>query len=238
MIITSLRLSNIFFINLLIVISRIVFLAGLCLPVVAQAQTEYGIKAGLNISDIVMTNYINPDVESDLGLKFGPHVGVFMTGTVNERVGLAGELLYSSKGVNANGNINLHYIAMPLLVEYGLSERIFGQIGPEFAYMFSATSEFGNAANTYSNKFDLGLDAGFRFAARRFDFGIRYCVGMFSVREPIEFNTTSGNEKIKYQNRVLQVSVGFKLSKAQPNAIGKRYQGVRSRRYRGVSSRG
>lgn len=218
--------------------SRVFVVAWLLLPAVVQGQTEFGIKGGLNISDIVMTNYINPDVEADLMLKFGPHAGFFLTGTVNERVGLAAELLYSSKGVKANGNINLHYIAMPLLVEYKLSEKIFAQVGPEFAYMFSATSEIGNATSTYNNKFDLGLDGGFRLAARRLNFGVRYCVGMFSVRQPIEFTSASGNEKIKYQNRVLQVFVGFKLRTVEPAVMGRRHPPVRSRRYRGASSRG
>jgi hypothetical protein len=127
---------------------------------------------------------------------------------------------------------------MPLLVEYRLSEKIFAQVGPEFAYLFSATSEFGNAANTYNNKFDLGLDGGFRLSARRLDFGIRYCVGMFSVREPIEFTSTSGNEKIKYQNRVLQLFIGLKLRAIEPGPTGSRYQGIKSRRYRAAFSKG
>lgn len=218
--------------------TRIFALVCFSLPVIAQAQTEFGIKGGLNISDIVMTNYINPDVESDLMLKLGPHIGFFMAGRMNERVGLAGELLYSNKGVDANGRINLHYISIPLLVEYLLTDKIFAQVGPELAYMFSATSEFGNAASTYNNRFDLGLDGGFRLATRRLDFGVRYCVGMLSVREPIEFNTTSGSEKIKYQNRVLQLFVGFKLRTMKSATMSKRSSGVRFRRYHDASSRG
>lgn len=217
---------------------RILFFVCLSSSIAAQAQLEYGIKGGLNIADIVMTNYINPDIESDLMLKLGPHAGFFVRGAVNERVGLAGELLYSSKGVNANGRINLNYIAMPLLLEYKLSDKVFAEVGPELAYMFSATSEFGNAASTYNNKFDLGLDGGIRLAVRKIDLGMRYCVGMFSVREPVEFNTSSGNEKIKYQNRVLQVYLGFKLHKAEPRVTSRRLPGVRSRRYRGAFSRG
>jgi hypothetical protein len=183
----------------------------LVFPVSAFCQREFGIKGGLNISDIVMTNYVNPDVEADLALKLGLHAGFFVNGVVNDRVGMAAELLYSNKGVNANGRINLHYITIPLLVQYQLAENIFAELGAEPGYLFSARSQFGSAANTYNNKLDVALDGGFRFDTPSLIFGIRYCAGIFSVREPIEIMGVSGNEKIKYQNRVLQFSLGYKL---------------------------
>jgi hypothetical protein len=182
------------------------------IPVVTTAQTVFGIKGGLNIADIVMTNYIDPDVEGDLGIKLGMHGGLFVNGTVNDRVGMTAELLYSNKGVRGGGsNVNLHYIALPLLVQYGLTDKISTEIGPELGYLFSARSERENVSNTYNNKFDLALDAGFRLNTPRVIFGLRYCVGIFSVREPIETIGPSGNEKIKYQNRVLQLCIGYKL---------------------------
>jgi hypothetical protein len=180
-------------------------------PVLVFGQTEFGIKGGLNISDIVMTNYIDPDVEADLALKLGLHAGLFVNGMVNERVGMAAELLYSNKGVNANGKIHLHYITLPFLVQYQLADNIFAELGPEPGYLFSARSQYGSAANTYNNKFDLSLDGGFRFNSAKLVFGLRYCVGVFSVREPIEIIGVSGSEKIKYQNRVLQFWIGYKL---------------------------
>jgi outer membrane immunogenic protein len=175
------------------------------------AQTVCGIKGGLNVSDIVMTNYINPDVESDLGLKLGLHAGVFANGWVNERLGMAVELLYSDKGVRSISNVHLHYITLPFLVQYKLTKRLYGEAGPEFCYLVSATSKHGNMSNTYSNKFDLGLNAGFRFDTPRIILGIRYGAGIFSVKEPIEAGGAPANEKIKFQNRVLQVSAGYKL---------------------------
>ena len=181
-------------------------------PVITNGQTVFGIKGGLNIADIVMTNYINPDVEADLAIKFGMHAGLFVNGMVDERFGMAAELLYSNKGVRSPGsNINLHYITVPLLLRYRLAERIVGEIGPDLGYLFSARSEHGNVSNTYNNKFDLALDAGLELNMARMIFGLRYCVGVFSVREPIRTIGQSGNEKIKYQNRVLQLSIGYQL---------------------------
>ena len=129
---------------------------------------------------------------------------------LDDRIGMAAELLYSNKGVKGFSNINLHYITLPLLAQYKLTDRLSAELGPELGYMFSAESAFGNVANTYTNKFDLAIDGGFRLNSPRLIFGIRYCAGIFSVREPQESAATPG-EKIKYQNRVLQISIGYKL---------------------------
>lgn len=183
----------------------------LILPFAGFGQTEFGIKGGLNLSDIVMTNYINPDVESDLRIKAGTHAGVFVNGMVNDRIGMAAELIYSDKGVKGNNNIHLHYITLPLLVQYELTDNIFAEIGPEPGYMFSARSELGNESSTYNNKIDLALDAGFRFDTPKLVFGLRYCAGLFNVKEPLDGYIPPGVDKVKYQNRVLQFSVGYKL---------------------------
>lgn len=179
-------------------------------PPFCSAQTEFGIKGGLNVADIVITNYINPDVEADFRLKAGLHAGLFVHGKLKERFWGAAELLYNEKGVNANGKIRLHYFTLPLMILYQLNDHVFFEAGPELGYLFAATSDFGNVSGTYNNKFDLGLDAGFRYHTPKVSFGIRYCVGVFSVRDAEPYNVP-GVEKIKYQNRVLQFSVGYKL---------------------------
>lgn len=181
------------------------------LPATATGQTILGIKGGLNIADIVMINYVNPDMESDLRLKAGLHSGLFINGMLNERVGMAAELLYSSKGVKANTAIHLHYITLPLLVRYQVTDHILAEIGPEPGYLFSARSELGNVSNTYNNKLDVAIDAGVSFNTPKLVIGLRYCAGLFSVREPIPHYGASGSETIKYQNRVLQLSVGYKI---------------------------
>jgi outer membrane immunogenic protein len=180
-------------------------------PIFCFAQTDFGIKAGLNISDIVMTNYIDPDVEADLSIKLGLHAGFFVNGVVNDKIGMSAELLYSDKGVRGSTNIHLHYITLPLLFQYRLTDHIQAELGPEPGYLFSARSEHGDVSSTYNNKFDISLNGGFRFDTPKLLFGIRYCAGVFSVREPVELIGASGREKIKYQNRVLQLSIGYKI---------------------------
>ena len=53
------------------------------IPAGVNGQAEFGIKAGLNFADIVMTNYVNPDVESDLTMKLGLHAGFFVNNQIS-----------------------------------------------------------------------------------------------------------------------------------------------------------
>lgn len=182
----------------------------ICIPAVAHAQTEFGIKAGMNLSDVVMTNYIDPDVESALDLKLGLHAGGYVSGAVSERVGISGELLYSDKGVKGVSNIHLHYVTIPILAQYRLTDHLSGELGPEPGYLFSARSNHGSVSNTYNNKFDLSLDAGLRLDAGNFRIALRYCAGVFSVRD-LEPTNVPAKDRVKYQNRVLQLSIGYKL---------------------------
>lgn len=174
-----------------------------------SAQPSAGIKAGLNLADIVMTNYVNPDVESDLTVKAGLHAGVFLILPIEKRVGFTGELQYSNKGVSSNSRINLHYITVPLLAQYALQNDIVLEVGPELSYMMAATSDYGSEVGSYNDKFDLALNGGIRFDLDRWILGLRYSAGLFSVRDRVVGGSTP--DRVKYQNRVLQFSLGYKL---------------------------
>lgn len=189
---------------------RVLGLLSFFIPALAAGQTELGIKGGMNLSDIVMTNYIDPDVESALALKIGFHAGVYVSGVLSERIGMSGELLYSDKGVKGLSNIHLHYITIPLLVQYRLTDHLVGELGPEPGYLFAARSNRGSVSNTYNNKFDVSLDAGLRFNAGKWLVTLRYCAGVFSVRN-LEPSSIPAKDRVKYQNRVLQLSMGYKL---------------------------
>ena len=178
----------------------------------AQAQLNYGIKGGLNLSDIVMNDIIDPDAESDFNMKAGWHSGIFFSTELNATWDVTAELLFSIKGVNAvDAKINLYYVTVPLLVQYSISENFKAEAGPELGYLVIAKSKYGNVSNIYNNKLDLGLDLGLIYSAtKKINFGLRLNAGISSVIDSA--NQPSGN-KIKYQNRVLQLSATYVLGK-------------------------
>jgi hypothetical protein len=177
----------------------------------AAQQLSYGVKTGLNLSDIAISNYIDPDAESDFNIKAGFHAGMFVSVPVYDRFALAVELLYSGKGVKAITNINLHYIALPVLIHYFPNEKWIFEVGPEFDYLFSARSKYGNVSEIYNNRIDIGLDAGVVYnLSSKVSFGMRFNAGFLSVIKTQRTGTQS-TDPIRYQNRVLQFSLNFKI---------------------------
>lgn len=175
------------------------------------AQVQFGIKGGLNLSDVVINNYINPDAESDFDTKAGIHGGVFASTDLNEKFGLSAELLYSNKGVKAHSRINLHYINLPLLLQYNITDEFRVEVGSELGYLFAAKSKFGDERNIWNNKLDIGLDVGVQYLIwQNIKAGLRYNAGFSSIIDTMNSNQTSG-ETIKYLNRVLQLSVSYQL---------------------------
>lgn len=188
----------------------ILLFAILCVASCATAQITTGIKGGLNISDVVINNLIDPDAESGYNLKAGFHAGVFAVADIGTRTSLAAELQYSNKGVHAVTNINLHYVVLPLLVRYSLADKLIAEAGPELGYLVAAKSKYGNVGNIWNNKIDLGLDMGLQYNIfSSMTLGLRFNAGISSVIE--DTPPSAQGEKIRYQNRVLQLSVGYKL---------------------------
>jgi hypothetical protein len=176
---------------------------------------RYGLKAGLNVSDVVITNYINADAESDYQMKTGVHGGFYGDVNITEKISLAAELMYSNKGVKAADRINLHYINIPLLTLYHITDKFLAELGPELGYLLMARSRHGNVGNTWNNKLDVGLDAGIRIIiSDKLMSGLRYYAGFSSVIDSIDesgTNNVPSEEAIKYQNRVLQLSLYYNL---------------------------
>lgn len=173
------------------------------------AQVQLGVKAGLNVSDVVINNSYDPDVEPAFEMKPGFHAGVFFSADGDEKFGFAIELLYSSKGVRAFEVINLHYVTIPLLVRYHFHEKFFAEIGPEIGYLVNANSRYGNLNSTWDNKMDIGLDGGIQYRLGKIFCGLRFNAGFSSVIR----NPSSGpnGDRIRYQNRVAQFSISIPI---------------------------
>jgi hypothetical protein len=185
----------------------------LAIAIPSKAQFSFGVKGGLNLSDVVINNITdNPDAESDFSMKAGFHGGFFAAAEIGPRTGIIAELLYSNKGVKAINNINLHYISLPVLVRYALADKLIVEGGPELSYLVSATSRYGNVNNIWNNKIDVGVDLGVNYLfSSRLSCGLRFNAGFSSVIKNAGNNSTG--EKIRYQNRVLQLSVAYTLKK-------------------------
>jgi hypothetical protein len=188
---------------------RLVLLC-VCVPFMSLSQEiRYGIKGGVNLSDIVLNKVVNPDLEADYKTKFGPHAGFFIDMQLDDKWSFVPEILYSQKGVKvAETKIHLNYVTFPLLLNYMATDNLRVEAGPEVGYLFLAKSKYGKVNDVYNNNLDIAVNIGgeYIFSEKLF-FGIRFNAGFSNL---IDDNSASG---IKYQNRVVQLSAGYRIGK-------------------------
>ncbi len=178
-------------------------------PSVSQAQTKFGIRGGLNASNISFDNLPNR------GERYGFHLGIFTeVPLVTDFMSLQPELSYSVQGTNykpasVNQKLNLNYVDLLLPVAFKLSS-IDVQVGPFASYLISTPDYTYYKDNTIVvdafKKFDAGLTAGLSYNFSRMMIGLRYNQGFMNV--------TKDNAKVLLgsgKNAVGQVSLGYKF---------------------------
>ncbi len=187
----------------------LLFAISILFPVTAQSQTRFGIRGGLNVSNISFDNLPNK------GERFGFHVGVFAdVPVVLDFMSVQPELSYSVKGtaykpLNERQTLNMNYVDFLLPVAFKLGS-IDVQVGPFASYLISTPDYTVYNDNTVIidafNKFDAGLTAGLTYNFNHFLIGIRYNQGFIDVTEGLS-RTLLGSGK----NAVGQVSLGYKF---------------------------
>ncbi|MEK6481780.1 porin family protein [Catalinimonas sp. 4WD22] len=187
----------------------------------ATAQVKFGLKAGAMWSNIAT---IAPDSLSGLGPeKLSYLVGGFMNIPINAKFSVQPELLYANKGWK---NFYRHYINLPLMLQYKITDRLKIEAGPEVGYLLGATSgsmfsNFYNRTHNYTSDFDLAINIGASYdLTDRLNIGLRYNHGVLDSYkfETSRFSFSDTNladffSDYNIQNRTLQLSVGWKLGK-------------------------
>jgi opacity protein-like surface antigen len=193
-----------------------------------KAQTQFGIKAGVNYVNNVAVNA--PDgINDDTKYRPGYHAGIFGRLEYSNKLSLRSELLFSNKGYkfdgeanaqpSGDGSMHLNYINLPLLVGYEIVDKLTFMLGPELGYLLSAKSKFESETidvkNIWDNDFDFGLSAGANYSiSEKFAVEIRYSHGLSSVIKDITITDESGlptGETVKFLNRTFQLSAAYQL---------------------------
>jgi len=174
-----------------------------------QSQSRFGIRGGLNVSNVSFENLPN---RSEL---FGYHVGIFADmPIINGFMYLQPELSFSTKGVNyeALGNeetLDMNYIEFLLPVAFRLG-NIDIQVGPTAGYLVTSADytvfEDLTVIEDAYNKFDAGLTAGLTYNFRNVMIGIRYNQGLVDVSTDRAEPFLGGGK-----NATGQISLGYKF---------------------------
>lgn len=178
-----------------------------------EKKTIFGIKAGLNVSNIGATD----DKEFDnTNAKTGFHAGVTLDYAFTPNWYLLTGLEYTTKGTkidlgSRDMDIKAAYVQLPLhggfkfRVADALSVLVY--LGPYFAYGLHGKSKYGSFKyDTFSKdiakKFDCGMNFGAGLEWKKFCFGLGGEYGMVNIME-------EGNSKAETRN--FAISLGYKF---------------------------
>lgn len=200
---------------------------GLALP--AAAQTTYGVRAGLNVSDFV--GFDDGDVEViELSPTLGFVGGVFAEVPLSPRLAIRPEVLYTQKGFKVDvpefldpGNdldtdFDVDYIEVPVLARIGvpLSQTLDAGLllGPTFAFKVNeSTGDFdeeivGGTVEDVFESFDLGIALGLEVGSGPFYVDLRYTPGLLDV-----IQDDQGADDPSIRNSVFSVTGTFKFGR-------------------------
>lgn len=174
----------------------------------AQENLKFGVKAGINFSDYTGRGY-NDFEPADSRTSY--HVGILTEVFIAPKWNFQPELLYSEQGyiIRSNSNfsdeleIDLNYLQLPLIAEFGLANRFYLQGGPQFSYLLNKDSLPEDGANGIIfnyNSFDFSLIFGAEYRFQSFFVFGRYNAGI---------NRIVNSSEVQTHNRVIQGGLGF-----------------------------
>lgn len=187
--------------------------------VYAQSPIRLGVKAGLNLSNI-----IKDDGNNDFKTKVNPgfNAGVTLDIKLTDAIAFTPELLYATKGYKAETTLGeftqtTHFIDVPILASINLGGSGLNLVvGPQVSFLTSTKNKFDSDFGSIEDQYDEDADKfkkslvggliGFRYDINdKFDIHGRYALDFQKNNE----NGT--NETPEFKNQVFSIGLGVKF---------------------------
>jgi hypothetical protein len=190
----------------MIFMKKVFLFLGLSLSVIiVNAQAKYGLKGGLNIS-----NLGGSDID-DNKAKLGFHLGGYVEVPLQSGFSIQPELVFSTMGCKFEDSddlrYNLNYLTIPVMAKYTFSQGIFLESGPQLGILLSAKAK--NDDDSENIKDDLkgtsffwNFGLGYQPAGSQFGANVRYNLGLSRIDE---------DGDLQIFNRVWQIGVFYQL---------------------------
>ncbi|MCC7402657.1 MAG: PorT family protein [Chitinophagaceae bacterium] len=161
---------------------------------VIAAQAQFGVNAGLNISNLHGNDL------SDAKSKIGPHFGVFYNIPVSNGISVQTEASYSGEGAKANsgdGKFLIDYLNLAALFRYNFEGGFNLATGPQYGFLLSAKSKYGGQTydmkdNIKGGNFCWAFGAGYDLPMG-FGFYGRYNLGLSNIEKNGEGGSVKTN---------------------------------------------
>ena len=198
---------------------------------VKAQEINYGVKAGLNYSNFKTSNTGRFDYE----YKSFYHAGIYADVSINEKIKIQPELLYSAQGSKVfldesdlMGGTNpvdqviagsksefkysFNYLLLPIMMEFNFYKGFFIAAGPQSGYLISSKQELIDNSNSYFT--NEGINGDFKKFTIDFNFGMGYEFknGMnVNLRYSLGLNNINKSDFVEYKNSVYQFSIGYSI---------------------------
>jgi hypothetical protein len=187
----------------------------------AEAQT-FGIKGGINFSNIIKTNDRNFDTE----FKPGLNAGVFVDIPVIEGLAFSPELMFSQKGYKTTGtsllgvaneySVTTNFIEIPILAKINATDKFSVYVGPQVSFLASTKEKFTRGDATYQNTIrneNENLKKSLVGGVLGLGVGLTDQLSL-QGRYAIDFqknNENGSSETPVYKNQVIQTSLAYRF---------------------------
>ena len=187
-----------------------------------SSDVKFGLKAGLNVTNMNVSGDFAPDTKAVPNL----HIGVFVEVPINGKWAFQPELIYSMQGskfdmlyvegtdvYNTENTFKLNYLNIPLMFKYN-ENKLFFEAGPQIGFLTSAKLKtsvegFGSGNQDVKELFktiDLGLGFGIGYNfSEQVGANLRYNFGLTNIAE------TEDGDNTKIKNSVFALSLAYKF---------------------------
>ena len=170
--------------------------------VVTAQSPEFGLKAGLNVATVKVSN------GTDISSRTGYHIGGLAHIHVAPNWAVQPELVFSTQGGKQNEvTIRENYLNVPILVQYMTNTGFRLETGPQVGFLLSADHKNGKIVEDVKDQMtaaDLSWALGASYLCKSgVGFDARYNFGLTNI------NTISSPEA---KNMVFQVGVFYQFN--------------------------
>ena len=183
---------------------KIIFLPLLLVVGMVNAQLQFGLKGGVNISNFTGGDFNN--------IEKSPYVAFHAGGLLRikfDHLALQPELLFSSQGAKLDDGVTeadykVSYVNIPIMLQWQFEGGFYVEAGPQAG--FKVSEDIPNSTiDEFAKSTDVSLGVGLGFLKNKgLGIGGRYTVGVSNVGD-----FDSANIDPDFKNGVIQFSLMF-----------------------------
>ncbi len=205
---------------------RLALLFFLLCPFLTFAQFSLGLQAGVNFSNINISEpeSFTENLDEDYQFKAGFDIGITTALQIKEGFRLSSAVLYSRKGATTDQSENfqilasetdLHYLVVPLVGEFQIVRPVWLSGGVEAGYLLEAKAKSEDQTTDVGDLWtdgDFALRAGLAWqVSDRLQLRFDYRHGLANIGSKVVYTDVNGEplEQATTTNRTIALSLGY-----------------------------